>query len=821
MSQDLGTIQYKVEADTTGLDKANAATDSMAEHAKEAGVAVDALGNKITESSRKSETATRTIANSFDKVNAALKREIDLYGETSRASVLRYDAEKGALGTLTAAQRSHLIALAETADAMDKAAASAAELARQELVIANNAKITQAALTQQFSSVENGLLREIEMYGNVSRSAKLRFEMEAGALKNLSDSQKKSLTTLSTQLDALEKSGGRAANGLGSMRSVAQSAGYQLQDVAVQAQMGTSAFTILGQQGSQFASIFGPTGAIVGAVLAVGAALGGVLFKSLMATSKAMEEVGDNAKEMAKNIRDLTDAEREHLNLATRDVTNKQIKEANELADTIKKQTESIKKLNDENGKSKVSVSNTPGGGAVVYTEIINNTKELQLQQEKLNATTIKFDAINKQIADTRDIEGAKKTIQSLKDQTDLIGLHGDALWKLKGIQAGLTDENLKAYLLEAKRFDSATTAQHIKSLNDETLALDLKNAEIHKNISLIAQLSDQQARSKAADQGGSPAQQEEMIAIEKVNTAKREQNALDQKAVTLYETQDKAAKDKITSMEREIVLYGDTSKAAQLEYDIKTGLMKVNGGIESQQAQQILNLSKILGLLEVMDTLAKSQREVDLSAMGEKGKLASTQLEYDLKKGIIKLNNDIDGQEAAILVANKKQAEANERVFNIDEMIKKQKEDIAMYYTDGSKAAQLEYEIRNGILKVEGGIESAQAKQLINNQKAIDLQQKIKTSTQLAVDSLERINAAGADMWVSFSEGGKSAMDGIKKIFLQTLGEMAHAAITKPIILRIEQSMVGGGASGAGSAAGAVGAGGWYAAIALVIAGA
>jgi len=45
--------------------------------------------------------------------------------------------------------------------------------------------------------------------------------------------------------------------------------GYQIQDMAVQAQMGTNSMIILGQQGSQVASLFGPGGAMIGAVLAV------------------------------------------------------------------------------------------------------------------------------------------------------------------------------------------------------------------------------------------------------------------------------------------------------------------------------------------------------------------------------------------------------------------------------------------------------------------------------------------------------------------------------------------------------------------------
>jgi hypothetical protein len=49
-----------------------------------------------------------------------------------------------------------------------------------------------------------------------------------------------------------------------------QSAGYQLQDFAVQVQGGTSAMTALSQQASQFLGVFGTGGAIAGAVLTVG-----------------------------------------------------------------------------------------------------------------------------------------------------------------------------------------------------------------------------------------------------------------------------------------------------------------------------------------------------------------------------------------------------------------------------------------------------------------------------------------------------------------------------------------------------------------------
>ena len=60
-----------------------------------------------------------------------------------------------------------------------------------------------------------------------------------------------------------------AAGGMSNMRFAAGQLGFQMQDVAVQLQSGQNALLVLGQQGSQIASIFGPTGAIVGALVAV------------------------------------------------------------------------------------------------------------------------------------------------------------------------------------------------------------------------------------------------------------------------------------------------------------------------------------------------------------------------------------------------------------------------------------------------------------------------------------------------------------------------------------------------------------------------
>jgi hypothetical protein len=82
----------------------------------------------------------------------------------------------------------------------------------------------------------------------------------------------------------------------------------QVQDIAVQAQMGTSATTILAQQGSQLLGVFGPYGAILGGILAIGAAATGVFMKMGDDTAtvkekaeklaEAIDKIAENAGKM-------------------------------------------------------------------------------------------------------------------------------------------------------------------------------------------------------------------------------------------------------------------------------------------------------------------------------------------------------------------------------------------------------------------------------------------------------------------------------------------------------------------------------------------
>lgn len=113
------------------------------------------------------------------------------------------------------------------------------------------------------------------------------------------DSLSKSATTADKSTAAFSKSadtGAKAASGFG---NVAQQAGFQVQDMVVQLQSGTSAFVAIGQQVPQFLGAFGPIGAVTGTVVALASAIGGVLYTSMGDATVSAEELERANKQLA------------------------------------------------------------------------------------------------------------------------------------------------------------------------------------------------------------------------------------------------------------------------------------------------------------------------------------------------------------------------------------------------------------------------------------------------------------------------------------------------------------------------------------------
>ncbi|HBY9604211.1 TPA: tail protein (tape measure) [Klebsiella pneumoniae] len=115
------------------------------------------------------------------------------------------------------------------------------------------------------------------------------------ALDNIGDNAQKTsgqFKKLDTQLNATSKV---MSSGL---KGSVQQAGYQIQDFIVQVQGGQSALVAFSQQGSQLAGAFGPGGAIVGALIALGTVVAGTLISSLHGGKSAMDALKDAAERM-------------------------------------------------------------------------------------------------------------------------------------------------------------------------------------------------------------------------------------------------------------------------------------------------------------------------------------------------------------------------------------------------------------------------------------------------------------------------------------------------------------------------------------------
>ena len=119
-------------------------------------------------------------------------------------------------------------------------------------------------------------------------------EQSAKQLDALAQSSTKADTAVTKTGAAAEK----ATPKMSGFGTKAQQAGYQIQDFVVQVQGGTSVFVAFGQQASQLAGVLGPGGAVLGAVIALGAAVGGVLYKSMGNAKLSAEELEASAKQL-------------------------------------------------------------------------------------------------------------------------------------------------------------------------------------------------------------------------------------------------------------------------------------------------------------------------------------------------------------------------------------------------------------------------------------------------------------------------------------------------------------------------------------------
>lgn len=138
---------------------------------------------------------------------------------------------------------------------------------------------------------------DLDIASLVNNSKRLNNEMEN--INSAANTAQGGFKKLETQTSKTAQAVKSAISSMRGAKEAIRGVGYQIQDMAVQAEMGTSAIRILGQQGPQILSLFGPLGAIAGAALTVFAAM-----SSLGGETKDAKEQLDAVNETVKRLQE-------------------------------------------------------------------------------------------------------------------------------------------------------------------------------------------------------------------------------------------------------------------------------------------------------------------------------------------------------------------------------------------------------------------------------------------------------------------------------------------------------------------------------------
>ena len=193
-----------------------------------------------------------------------------------------------------------------------------------------------------------------------------------------------------------------------------QQAGYQVGDFIVQVQSGQSVLVALGQQGSQLAGIFGPTGAVVGAFVAAATAFGMIAIAASKA-KKSMTGMQDLSKSFAPATKTMTDA-----------IKNQHME--------IFKLTRGIDDQNEAIGKQ-----------ALQYQKALQTANEYLSSQEKDNRSGLqRIRANGLKVLGFQLVKSDKQRVEQLEKQNEIYAKLQDQAEKLKA-----KEEKRKKFLEE------------------------------------------------------------------------------------------------------------------------------------------------------------------------------------------------------------------------------------------------------------------------------------------------------------------------------------------------------------------------------------
>ena len=316
---------------------------------------------------------------------------------------------------------------------------------------------TFASSSQQIEKQVKNLTQALMLEGKAA--GKTSDEIELLKLSMMGASQEQLNAVKSAQLFRNEqvstaKSSGALNQQFRFMRGGLGQVGHQIQDVAVQLQMGQNALLVFGQQGSQVASLFGPHGAMLGAFLAVGAAVATAFIPSMKKSKDAVKSLSDQIKESNKDLSKATAEQRRYLMgqeaLKRSDLNKQLVKDREALADIFKNYISAQKAVKDfANGNA--------GAGAEAY--------RLAEAQEGANETIRMFssDVVEAKAridTTTQALNQSRQAFEDIKDPAAAASREYQILLDAMGEELKAAKKGADALFILQQKREGATDAQ-------------------------------------------------------------------------------------------------------------------------------------------------------------------------------------------------------------------------------------------------------------------------------------------------------------------------------------------------------------------------
>ena len=257
----------------------------------------------------------------------------------------------------------------------------------------------------------------------------------------------------------------------------------QIQDVAVQLESGTDAVRVFAQQGPQIAAIFGPSGAAFGAILAVGALIGGPFIRQIFAANDAISESQKKLKEFSGDLSDLSDAAKRSqiVNLTNEFIQTQktltslkaEFEDAKQRLEDLTDGSTGLLEATKEIVKGNVSLEEAQkdAGEAVTRTALAveNEQKKAQKLQTQLEVLTGKRAEETKEVLEKR--ENLVALVNAIDDEFNAIGKTAIELKVLEAARnnAGKSLQEQIRRQLEAIEADEA----RVRSLEEQARALE------------------------------------------------------------------------------------------------------------------------------------------------------------------------------------------------------------------------------------------------------------------------------------------------------------------------------------------------------------